>query len=548
MAALLLTLLLQARWLVPASGGVALEGPWRFHAGDAPVYAAPAFDDSGWGQIVLPALWRGGASERPSGMVWFRGRYVLAGTSTEPLALRVSATGLAYEVYLDGVDVGGVGQLAPGARVRSSIPVVWAIPLPSLTPGAHLVAIRAYVSSADGAGFEDLGVAPLEDQLRHGWTGDLGMLGAAVLFFGLAVYQLLFWARHHEAREHLYVFLFCVGLGLSFVLWMPSVRLALSPAFDWFRLYLAVSAASASALAMGVRGIFEIEAESLAARAARTLAVLFGLLVPLALFLPDWGLVQWVQRYPYDAAVAVGTVVLVALAVRIRLRGARHAWPLFWGSVVLAAAALHDVSLSWGLLPRWGGTSIVLQYGAVGFVLSVALVTAGRFVDAQTTALYDRLTGLYRREVVMDALAREIRRAARARQSLAVVMLDIDHFKTVNDSFGHQGGDRVLAEVGRRLREAHRVVDWLGRYGGEEFIAVLSGTSGPGGTQAAERFRTAVAALPITVGRAARTVSLSAGVAAYDGGEEWPTPEQLVGAADAALYRAKSGGRDRTST
>jgi diguanylate cyclase (GGDEF)-like protein len=547
MASLLFVLLLQARWLVPPAGTIALAGAWRFHAGDAPVFASPAYDDGQWQAATLPALWSGRGPGRPAGVFWYRGRFLLDATPEVQLGLALRAVGVAFQVYLDGVPLGGLGAFPPDVHLRSSIPVTYDIPISSLTPGPHLVAIRVFAPPDAPVGFEEIAIGPVGQLLSRVLRDDLFMLGAAVLFLGLAVYQLLFWTRRREAREHLFVFLFCTGLALSFVLWMPSVRLALSPALDWVRLYLALSAASGAALCMGVRGIFELEPESLAARAARGLGVYFGLLVPLALVLPQWGEVNWLERFPYDAAVAAGSLFLVALAVRERARGLRHAEALFWGSVVLAVAALHDVSLSWGALPAWGGSSIVMQYGAVGFVLSVALTTAGRFADSQTTALYDRLTGLYRREVVMDALAREIRRAARAHQPISVVMMDIDHFKAVNDSLGHQAGDRVLAEVGRRLAEAGRVVDWLGRYGGEEFIALLGGTGGPGGLQAAERFRTAVSALPVSVGRVSRGITLSAGVARYDGGEEWPTSEQLVGAADAALYRAKSGGRNRTS-
>ncbi|MFI5280320.1 MAG: GGDEF domain-containing protein, partial [Gemmatimonadales bacterium] len=133
---------------------------------------------------------------------------------------------------------------------------------------------------------------------------------------------------------------------------------------------------------------------------------------------------------------------------------------------------------------------------------------------------------------------------ARVHQPLSVIMFDVDRFKLVNDTLGHQAGDRVLAEIGRRMLDAGRAVDWLGRYGGEEFIGVLAATDRAGGVLAAERIRNAVAALPIATGRTARTVTLSAGVSAYDGGEEWPTTEQLVGAADAALYRAKNSGRN----
>ncbi|OGT95050.1 MAG: hypothetical protein A2083_05345 [Gemmatimonadetes bacterium GWC2_71_9] len=92
--------------------------------------------------------------------------------------------------------------------------------------------------------------------------------------------------------------------------------------------------------------------------------------------------------------------------------------------------------------------------------------------------------------------------------------------------------------------DAGRAVDWLGRYGGEEFLAVLAATSKAGAVLAAERLRTAVSALPVATGRTARTVTLSAGIAAFEGAGEWPTTETLVGAADAALYRAKNDGRN----
>jgi len=102
----------------------------------------------------------------------------------------------------------------------------------------------------------------------------------------------------------------------------------------------------------------------------------------------------------------------------------------------------------------------------------------------------------------------------------------------------------VLTEVGRRMLDAGRSVDWLGRYGGEEFMAILAASDRPGATLAAERLRAAVSALPIATGRTARTVTLSAGVATFAPGSEQPTVEQLVGAADAALYRAKNNGRN----
>ncbi len=223
--------------------------------------------------------------------------------------------------------------------------------------------------------------------------------------------------------------------------------------------------------------------------------------------------------------------------------GTHHARILLWGTLLLTVTLFHDILVGWGLIAVRPAFPWLTLVGSIGFVASLALTTAEKFVESETAALYDRLTGLYRREVVMDALSREIRRASRTRQPLAVIMLDVDRFKQLNDSLGHQGGDKVLTEIGRRMIDAGRAVDWLGRYGGEEFIAVLASTEQASALLAAERLRAAVSALPIATGRTTRTVTLSAGVATYEGGPEWPTVEQLVGAADAALYRAKNSGR-----
>ena len=541
----LLVLFLQASWLLPPSGVVSLDGLWRFHDGDAMGYAAAAFPDTGWNLVTVPDAWSVRGASRPRGYAWYRAHVVFDRGVDGQLGIQVRASGMVYEVYVDGQAVGGVGGFPPDYGPRTGIPATFAIPLAGLRPGSHVVAVRVYSAEGGPVVFGPAVIAPL-DALHGAQRGeDAYMLAAAMLFVGLAIYQLVFWIRRREAMEHLYIFLFCTGLVLYFVDWMPSVRLALAPLMDWFRLYVALSAAAIAALALAARSVYEIEPESLLGRLTAGAAAFFGFIVPVALLLPDWSALRWVERYVYNMGVLAAGVVLIALAISARRRGLDHSAALFWGSAALVVTVVHDVALSWGMLPRWGGGSVTVQYGAVAFVLSIAFTTAAKFADSQTTALYDRLTGLYRREVVMDALAREIRRAARVHQSVAVIMSDIDRFKGVNDSIGHQGGDKVLAEVGRRLADAGRAVDWLGRYGGDEFIAVLAAAGQAGGLQAAERFRAAVAALPIETGRTARTLTLSAGVASYDGGEEWPTAEQLVGAADAALYRAKEAGRNR---
>lgn len=155
-------------------------------------------------------------------------------------------------------------------------------------------------------------------------------------------------------------------------------------------------------------------------------------------------------------------------------------------------------------------------------------------------ATHDPLTGLFNRQHGQRVLAEETRRAQRLGHPLSLVMIDIDHFKAVNDRFGHPVGDQVLREIARRLAERLRETDILSRWGGEEFLLLLPGSDGLGAHRLAETLRHAVGDSPFPeVG----AVTLSLGVAACRPGE---SDAATLARADTALYQAKAAGRDRT--
>ncbi len=162
-------------------------------------------------------------------------------------------------------------------------------------------------------------------------------------------------------------------------------------------------------------------------------------------------------------------------------------------------------------------------------------------IDMQRLAMSDVLTGLANRRAIMGALEVAIAAAAAAAAPLAVLLCDIDHFKRINDGFGHIAGDGVLVAFGRRLGAAVRAPEAVGRYGGEEFLLLL-----PGDPDAlAERvaaIRSAIADAPYVFGEAERTVTASGGLAFLRAGD---TAVSLIGRADVALYRAKRNGRNR---
>jgi two-component system cell cycle response regulator len=156
----------------------------------------------------------------------------------------------------------------------------------------------------------------------------------------------------------------------------------------------------------------------------------------------------------------------------------------------------------------------------------------------------DDLTQIWNRPAVMRRLGEELERSNRLKLPFALLMLDIDHFKQVNDTHGHLAGDAVLKEVAARIQRACRKYDVVGRYGGEEFLALLHNTSHENVWDLADRFRGAVAAQPIPAGEAALTVTASIGATWYNP-EEPMSVDALVGLADKLLYQAKASGRNR---
>ena len=160
-------------------------------------------------------------------------------------------------------------------------------------------------------------------------------------------------------------------------------------------------------------------------------------------------------------------------------------------------------------------------------------------------SISDGLTGLYNHRHIQEVVHEEFERAKRTREPLSVVMFDLDHFKRVNDTYGHQVGDRVLQEMARILRSTAREIDKLGRYGGEEFIAVLPDTGIDDAVTFAERVRERVERHPFDVGRGQPIhLTVSAGVATYPHPAVY-NPKTLIHRADQALYAAKNAGRNR---
>ena len=170
--------------------------------------------------------------------------------------------------------------------------------------------------------------------------------------------------------------------------------------------------------------------------------------------------------------------------------------------------------------------------------------------DGLKLAVIDPLTGLHNRRYALNHLDRHIAKAEQTQRALAVLVIDIDHFKPINDTFGHQNGDRVLVEVTRILKDNLRASDLVSRFGGEEFLVTMPDTSIEEAEAIAQRLRRSVACASIALDRGRSTsVTLSIGATIWtpDASVNRTTKDMLIAQADAALYAAKSNGRNKVS-
>lgn len=165
-----------------------------------------------------------------------------------------------------------------------------------------------------------------------------------------------------------------------------------------------------------------------------------------------------------------------------------------------------------------------------------------RYQEAIRSALTDGLTGAGNRISLENVMSRELDLAARYHQPLSILMLDLDHFKSINDSYGHAAGDQVLKSVAQTIRATSRCADMTFRFGGEEFVVLLNKTDAEGATITAERLRSTIAGLSCIYDKNDIPVTISVGIAVFGGNE---TKEELLSRADKALYIAKANGRNQ---
>jgi diguanylate cyclase (GGDEF)-like protein len=269
-------------------------------------------------------------------------------------------------------------------------------------------------------------------------------------------------------------------------------------------------------------------------------------------------LLFWGRRLPMPALATLGPIGVILIGIAIATTDGHgdgatlYAWPVLWQSYffgrrgtimivvwvgIVQALTLIALPPGTGYVDRW--LDVMVSMTVVGGVIDLLSARNERLVERLAgEARIDGLTGLLNRRGFIEAAQAELSRTRRSGATLGFVSFDIDHFKAVNDEFGHDAGDKVLARLGQIFREQTRDGDLVGRMGGEEFVALLVGSDAEQSLEYAERMRAAFAVetpgLPLA--------TLSAGITASTSPIELQPHLQL---ADAALYAAKRGGRDR---
>lgn len=549
-----------------------LAGPWAFHPGDDPAWAGPGFDDSGWGRIRVPGSWRRQGFDQLTGIAWYRRRVPAAWAGPGTIGVTLGKIDSAYELYVGGRHLGGVGALPPSPRMEYDRHATYTIPAEAREPDGSLVlALRVWReprkrSSAAGPVEGPFAIGPVDRLLERQQVAEARTGALLLLFALLALYNIGLRVQLGSGSDYLWFGILALLTALYGFLRTQWKYLVLDD-FVVLKKVEHLVIWLLPAVATQFLWVFFKEPRPRWLRAVQLLLVAGalvvtaapGVLLPLAL-LPILDLV-------------IGLLVaatLWLLARRIRA-GDREAVFVGLGMAVLGTTSVYDglVDRNYIVGPR------LAVHGFAFLVVGMSLTLGNRFqralrerdaltrelearVAARTQelsvayqqmkelALRDGLTKLLNRGAIRERALGEIARARREGTAFAVALVDIDHFKSINDTLGHAAGDQVIVQVARRLAEAVRTYDDVGRWGGEEFVVLLPGTDRGAASAAGERLRAAIAALPMTIEDAApRAVTVSIGVMATGPGADGAIDlDSIVARADEALYRAKADGRN----
>jgi len=578
-------------------GTVILGGPWQFHVGDNPAWASPSFDTSHWEQLSADRPWGQQGHANLTGFAWYRCYLALTPAPGLPpqFSLLVPKVGDPYEIYWNGALIGRNGKLPPNS--------VWYISQPmqafNLGPVQQgVLAVRVWKSpllsddSGERGGFDTApligspqAIATANAAFEYRWLRSRQLHFAANLLCAvLAFLSFILWLRTPNRR----VLLWTAGFAIA----QPAILLLEDAHMGW-SYPLAEGAAQPLCALQDVSlwflllWLLPLHGNRTLLRLTRILASIYAVSTTLdgvliALFTdPAWAHFVRVS----DAALTLSYIFLQALPLFLVGYALFQCKQFDSGRWLIAILAFLDEMMTafrnviqqgrqftaWPLAERVheplffiDGNGITLNTLS-GTLLFIAIVYAvynsvredQRRQDVledqkkellheshrmRYQAEHDGLTGLWNHRVIVERLSLEMNRAQRQASPLSVILIDVDHFKKVNDSFGHLAGDLVLQGISTIFTRSLRPYDSVGRYGGEEFLLILPNCGIEGALLRAEQIRAAVQSARFKDGDTTLQVTASFGVASV--APSHYEPDSVMRAIDAALYRAKSSGRN----
>jgi diguanylate cyclase (GGDEF)-like protein len=578
-------------------GTVALSGPWKFHPGDDASWSAPLFDDSSWTPISADQPWGMQGHKRLTGVAWYRLdlRLSPAPGAAPQFSLLFPFVGDAYEVYWNGRLIGKCGSLEP-KPIWYSDQAAQIVPLGTAQRG--VLAVRVWKApllsddSGEAGGFEappQVGtpesIATAKAALDYQWLYSRQFLfGENLLYALIALMSVLLWRRRPTRKLLFWMAGFTIVPPLNLLLldlripWPYTLTMGLAQPLAairdislWFLLLHLLLIQQNSVIARLTR-IF--------AWIAITNAVIDGLLIALV-WTPQW--IWFLQSA--DAISALAYSALQAFPLVLAGHAFLHRERLNAVRTLLAALAFSNEMIlvvrnvvkqgrqytNWSIgskiespLFTIGGSAITL-YTLAGALLLIAIIYAvgdriredqhrqdelerekAELMNARERmrfhAEHDGLTGIWNHRIIVDRLDKEVSRSLRDDTPLSVILADIDYFKRINDTYGHPAGDLVLKEISALFIDCLRDYDWVGRYGGEEFLLILPNADLKSAITRAEQLRDAVRNAVIIYGETQIKVTASFGV--VSGISTGLNTEAVIRCVDSVLYRAKNSGRN----
>lgn len=582
-------------------GTVALSGPWQFHLGDNPAWAAPDYDDASWEHLSADKPWGEQGHARYTGFAWYRCAIaVTPGTGTpEQLALLLPEIDDASELYWNGSLIAHRGKLPPDP-VWYYRPAAEVIGLGRVQRGVLAVRVwKAPLLSDDSGqrgGFEaplEIGspraIANAQAVLDYEWLRSRQyVLGEGLIYAIVACLSFLLWCRNPRRWLLFWMAGFAVVPCLEVLLLETHISWPYTFAMGVYQPLSSIRDLSLWFLLLWLlclrenRGLTRLTRILAGVRLGN--ASLDGLLVAIT---ANPGRIELWQTADAVSAVISATLeafplVLISYAFFQRKRLDRARWQLaIVAFVAQMLVVVGNVSKQGRQFTNWdfaakidsplftlGGSAISLHTLAGALLLISVIYAVYNSIRADQIrqdalerekaellhaseqmryhAEHDGLTGLWNHRIIVERLRGEIDRSQREGTSLSVILADVDHFKKINDTFGHRAGDQVLKEIGAIFTRSVRSYDWVGRYGGEEFLLILPGTDAESAIVRAEELRLAVQSARILDCENALQVTASFGVASTFPSES--EVEAVIRTVDEALYRAKNSGRNRVVT